>query len=113
LLAIVRNGCHSAYRRQRVRRATGFDEEQHSDEAATPSPERLAIDGQQSSDVQRAIAGLAPEFREVIVLREFDGLSYKEIAHVIEAPIGTVMSRLSRARAQLQTVLSGETGERS
>ena len=54
-----------------------------------------------SRRVQAAVERLAPEFREVIVLREFEGLSYKEIAEVVAAPVGTVMSRLSRARAQL------------
>ena len=112
LLAIVRNGCHSFYRRQRVREAAPFDEVHHSDEQASPSPERLAMERERSDDVQRAIAALAPEFREVIVLRELEGLSYKEIAGVIAAPIGTVMSRLARARAQLQASLSLEHGGR-
>jgi RNA polymerase sigma-70 factor (ECF subfamily) len=112
LLTIVRNGCHSLYRRQRVRAATNFDEEHHSDEQATPSPERLAIDRERSDGLQRAIASLAPEFREVIVLRELEGLSYKEIAGIIAAPIGTVMSRLSRARGQLQAALTGDPGGR-
>ena len=56
------------------------------------------------------LAGLALEFREVIVLREFEGLSYKEIADVVAVPIGTVMSRLSRARAQLQATLALDGG---
>jgi len=113
LLAIVRNGCHSLYRRQRVREATDFDEAHHSDEQRTPSPERLAIDRERSDGVQRAIAALAPEFREVIVLRELEGLSYKDIAGIIASPIGTVMSRLSRARAQLQAALAPQHGSRS
>ena len=113
LLTIVRNGCHSSHRRQRVREAANFDEERHSDENATPSPERLAIDRERSRGLQRAIAALTPEFREVIVLRELEGLSYKEIADVVAAPMGTVMSRLSRARAQLQAALSADRGERS
>ena len=55
-----------------------------------------------------AIESLPLEFREVLLLREFEGYSYKEIADVIEAPIGTVMSRLSRARQSLKSRLSGQ-----
>lgn len=110
LLTIVRNSCYSSHRRRRVRQAEDFDETRHSDSGATPSPERLAIKSDTSRRVQSAVAALALEFREVIVLREFEGLSYKEIADVLEAPIGTVMSRLSRARAQLQATLAEEGG---
>jgi RNA polymerase sigma-70 factor (ECF subfamily) len=110
LFAIVRNRCYSSHRRQRVRQAADFDETRHSDPAATPSPEQLAIEGDTSRRVQLAVEGLALEFREVIVLREFEGLSYKEIADVVGVPIGTVMSRLSRARAQLQATLALEEG---
>ena len=110
LLTIVRNGCYSAYRRRRVRDVTTFDEARHSDEAATMSPEHIAIARERSSSVHEAIAALAEEFREVVVLRELEGLSYKEIADVVAAPIGTVMSRLSRARAQLQMALGAERG---
>ncbi len=110
LLAIVRNGCYSLHRRQRVREATGFDEEQHSGENASASPERLAIDRERSHRVRRAVEALPAEFREVLVLREFEGLSYKEIAGVVSSPIGTVMSRLSRARAQLAEALAADLG---
>ena len=110
LLSIVRNGCYSSYRRQRVRRAEDFDETRHSDPGATPSPEQLALEGDTSRRVRSAVEELALEFREVIVLREFEGLSYKEIADVVEAPIGTVMSRLSRARAHLQAALAVDGG---
>jgi RNA polymerase sigma-70 factor, ECF subfamily len=61
--------------------------------------------------VDRAIADLPDEFREVVVLREFEDLSYKEIAHVADIPIGTVMSRLSRARRLLKAVLSDRIAE--
>ena len=57
---------------------------------------------QSAAALDRAVAALQPEFREVILLREIQGLSYKEIASVIDAPIGTVMSRLARARKLLQ-----------
>jgi len=110
LLSIVRNGCYSSHRRQRVRAAEDFDETRHSDPGASTTPEQLAIDGDTRRRVQAAVEGLALEFREVIVLREFEGLSYKQIADVIAVPIGTVMSRLSRARMQLQAALAPEGG---
>ena len=110
LLSIVRNGCYSSHRRQRVRRATDFDETLHGEDTVTPSPEQRAIDRDTSRRVRLAVERLTPEFREVIVLREFEGLSYKEIADVVEAPVGTVMSRLSRARVQLQAALAEDGG---
>lgn len=110
LLTIVRNGCYSSHRRQKVRQATDLDEAVHGEDTVTPSPEQRAIDRDTSRRVRLAVEQLQPEFREVIVLREFEGLAYKEIADVVGAPIGTVMSRLSRARAQLQTALQEDGG---
>jgi RNA polymerase sigma-70 factor (ECF subfamily) len=108
LLAIVRNGCYSVFRGRRGRTTIGFDETAHQNEDRTPSPERLALEDETARRVQTAVAALSPEFREAIVLREFEGLSYKDIAEVVAVPIGTVMSRLSRARAQLQEALGPE-----
>ena len=110
LLSIVRNGCYSSHRRQRVRQAADFDEKVHGEDTVSPSPEQRAIARDTSRRVRLAVERLAPEFREVIVLREFEELSYKEIADVVGAPIGTVMSRLSRARAQLQVALAEDGG---
>jgi len=110
LLSIVRNGCYSSHRRQRVRRATDFDETVHGEDTVTPSPEQRVIDRDTSRRVRLAVEQLTPDFREVIVLREFEGLSYREIADVVAAPVGTVMSRLSRARAQLQAALAQDGG---
>jgi len=110
LLSIVRNGCYSAHRRARVRRATDFDEAEHGEDTTTPSPEQRTINRDTSRRVRVAIERLTVDFREVIVLREFEGLSYKEIADVVGAPIGTVMSRLSRARVELQKMLAEERG---
>jgi RNA polymerase sigma-70 factor (ECF subfamily) len=106
LLTIVRNGCYTALRRRRTRGATEFDEAVHTDEHQSPSPERLVLDDERSRRVHAAIATLSAEYREALVLREFEGLSYKEIADVIGTPIGTVMSRLSRARGALVQALA-------
>jgi RNA polymerase sigma-70 factor (ECF subfamily) len=59
----------------------------------------------------QALESLPPRFREVVVLRELEGCSYKEIAAITAMPIGTVMSALSRARAQLQAALCGSAHE--
>lgn len=110
LLAIVRN---TAYSWQRGRRGdahtTEFDEERHSEAVADEHPEAALVARDERAVLRRAIDELAPEFREVIVLRELEGLSYKEIAEVAGVPVGTVMSRLSRARRRLEEVLCAET----
>jgi RNA polymerase sigma-70 factor (ECF subfamily) len=120
LLTIVRN---VAYRRlgdrKRVGNVISFDEAYHAapdgepginrqpDEA--PDPEMALISASESQRVLAALGEVHPTFREAIVLREIEGLSYREIAEVIGAPIGTVMSRLSRGRAQLAAVLGAPT----
>jgi RNA polymerase sigma-70 factor (ECF subfamily) len=101
LLAIVRNTAYTWRRRGGVDAlATEFDETQHSPVEVDDTPDRELL--------ARALDGLAPEFREVIVLRELEGLSYKEISDVAGVPVGTVMSRLSRARTRLQEALRNE-----
>jgi RNA polymerase sigma-70 factor, ECF subfamily len=102
LLTIVRNTAHTWRTHHRPDAlATEFDETRHSDAAADDRPDAKETLG-------RALGTLAPEFREVIVLRELQGLSYKEISDIAGVPIGTVMSRLSRARARLQDALREE-----
>jgi RNA polymerase sigma-70 factor (ECF subfamily) len=66
-----------------------------------PTPEDILISRHEAESLRREIEALPPAFREIVVLRELDGLSYKEIATIIDAPIGTVMSRLARARQLL------------
>jgi RNA polymerase sigma-70 factor, ECF subfamily len=102
LLTIVRNTAHTWGKRHRFDALTAeFDETQHSEAVEDRDPEAKETLG-------RALDRLAPEFREVIVLRELQGLSYKEISDVAGVPVGTVMSRLSRARARLQEALREE-----
>lgn len=113
LLTIVRNTCYSNFRARRGRSATAFEEETHTPDAQHRTPEDVALNDELARDVHAAIAALPSEYREAIVLREMEGLSYKEIADVAGVPIGTVMSRLSRARAQLQQALASHRRSQS
>ena len=109
LLKIVRNTCYSWLEKVRATRdATEFDEQVHGVPEVTP--ESLAIAGADRERLARALEDLPPRLREVLVLRELEGCSYKEIAEVAGIPIGTVMSSLSRARRRLE--LSLGAGER-
>ncbi len=104
LLQIVRNTCYSWMEKNRhVQDMTEFDEELHG--LAGPTPEALAIATDNHQRLTSALESLPPRFREVLVLRELEGCSYKEIAAITSIPIGTVMSTLSRARRQLQQAL--------
>src|SRR5207245_2840058 len=103
LLAIVRNTAYTWQRRHHGDTlTTEFDEEQHSEAATGEDPETAVVAQGERVALHRAIDELPPEFREVIVLRELEELSYKEIAEVAGVPVGTVMSRLSRARRRLE-----------
>lgn len=104
LLQIVRNTCYTWLdRNRRVKDMTEFNEEVHA--VPSPTPETLAIAGNDRDRLSQALNSLPPRYREVIVLRELEGCSYKEIASITAIPIGTVMSTLSRARRQLQLAL--------
>ena len=114
LLAIVRNRCHSLRNDRRNRRDGGtvvFDEELHSDEADAEPADAVTLRAAAHESLEEALRRLPEEFREVIVLRELQDLSYREISEVVGAPIGTVMSRLSRARQRLQHALGPESAE--
>jgi RNA polymerase sigma factor (sigma-70 family) len=105
LLTIVRNTCYTWLRQNRAHElTTPFDEEAHSVEGANPETILLGVADRQA--LERALQELPVEFREVIILRELEGLSYKEIANVLDAPVGTVMSRLARARKRLHLSLT-------
>lgn len=115
LLGIVRNTCYSLLRRAQESAAPeAFDEENHGEETIAAgavvvfpvNPEAAAIEKSNRELVQRCLQSLPDEFREVLVLREIHGCSYKEIASIIEAPIGTVMSRIARGRKLLERALT-------
>ena len=110
LLTVVRNTCYTWLEHNRGDHATKvFDEEKHSAAATANSPEGLLTRKEDQQLVRQALEKLPPEFREVIVLRELEGLSYQEIAEMAAIPLGTVMSRLARARERLGESLNKES----
>jgi RNA polymerase sigma-70 factor, ECF subfamily len=105
-LKIVRNTC-SGWRAHQVRAAADlFDEERHNREGPVNDPETLLIQADVSSAIERAIGGLPDRSRQLLVLREVEGMSYRELADAMDIPMGTVMSGLSRARQAFRTELS-------
>jgi RNA polymerase sigma-70 factor (ECF subfamily) len=109
LLTIVRHTCYTWLRRHRAQaRSTEFDEQVHGEARMVDDPEEEMLRGALREALDQAIQGLPIEFREVVILREVQGLSYAEIAEVVGIPVGTVMSRLSRARQRLQRALPVE-----
>jgi RNA polymerase sigma-70 factor (ECF subfamily) len=112
LLTIVRNSCRTWLRRNRLNESTVQLDDTSPPAAGTWSdPEAALIKSANSHRIRQALEELPIEYREVLVLRELEELSYKEIAQITEIPLGTVMSRLSRARRELYIRLSRETGE--
>ena len=117
LLSVVRNSAYSFLQQHRARElGVEFDEVLHTlpaaESRAPETPEVLLLRSAQQRLLNDAVEALPVEFREVFVLRELEGLSYKEISDVARVPIGTVMSRLSRARRRLQSSLArrGQAG---
>ena len=109
LLAIVRNTCYDFLRRHRSQEVTDvFDEDIHSADHQHETPETALLRRVDQLRVRQALEELPLTWREVIILRELEGLSYKQIADVAGIKIGTVMSRLARARARLQVVLASD-----
>lgn len=99
LLAIVRNTSYRWLRKTRAYEPVVlFDEETHTSDVETSNPEQLLLQNADGRLVEQAMNELPVRFREILVLRELEGLSYKEIADVMHVPMGTVMSTLSRAR---------------
>jgi len=108
LFAILRNICRAEYARRATTPTSGIEDVPESAEQAPlwhevqETPEAQLLRRWDSDTVRRLIATLAEPFRETFVLREVQNLSYREIADVAEVPVGTVMSRLARARAMLR-----------
>jgi RNA polymerase sigma-70 factor (ECF subfamily) len=111
-LRIVRNTCHSWRIRAGQAQDDPFDEQQHTPPSMS-DPEALAIHGDDTALVAQALKKVPERFRTLLVLRELEGLSYRELADVLDLPIGTVMSSLSRARQALRRVLLDEMKQRS
>ena len=112
LLKIVRNTCYSWARKNRPKELSDeFDEAIHSPEVAIGNTEAKLISQFESDRVRKALQALPVTFREVLVLREIEGLSYKEISDVTGVPMGTVMSSLSRARQKLRDQLGAAAGK--
>jgi RNA polymerase sigma-70 factor, ECF subfamily len=107
LLKIVRNTCYTWLHVNRpMRDAAEFDEKLFAPDSPVPNPEEAVLQNDSDALVRKALERLPPNFREVIVLRELEGMSYREIANITGVPAGTVMSSLSRARGRLWEVLS-------
>ncbi len=106
LLAIVRNTCFT-WLQQNRKPSLELVEDMPDLKSAQANPEALLLANVDAEMLRRAVEELPLEFREAIVLRELEGFSYKEISSITSAPIGTVMSRLARARTRLQKALQG------
>jgi len=105
LLAIVRNTAFTWLKKNRPQAVVSIEDEQLS-EIADPSGTAGTFYSADKGALRAALEALPLEFREALVLRELEGLSYKEISEVAEVPVGTVMSRLARGRRQLQAALN-------
>jgi len=110
LLAIVRHTCFERLRKRRQYPELPVETLEFARDGGL-SPEALQIQQASQAEVRQGLESLPPEFREVLVLREMEEMSYQQIAQVTGVPMGTVMSRLSRARRRLQEVLAAARKE--
>ncbi len=114
LLAIVRNVCRAEFARRSGSLTTTVEEVPDSVEQtplwheAQETPEAQLLRRRDASTLQELVGALEEPFRETFVLREIQNLSYREIAGIIDAPVGTVMSRLARARAMLRSAWTAQ-----
>ena len=104
LLTIVRNTCHSWLEKNRSQQAA-FNEQVHTDIGESEDPETLLLRKADAQSLQETLEELPTTFREVLMLVEMEGLSYKQVAEMLGIPVGTVMSRLARARRRLREYL--------
>lgn len=112
LLGIVRRTAFDWLGKYRSEAIASYNDETHDRGDDSMNPASLAIREDEQQSVRSALEDLPPQLREAIVLRELEGLSYQEIATVAQVPIGTVMSRISRGRRQLQQRLAGSSQEK-
>lgn len=110
LLTIVRNTCYSWLQRNRARELMDSIDDSHEVIVDFANPELRLVRAADARMVREALAELPLEFREVMVMREMEELSYKEIAVIADLPIGTVMSRLARGRKRLYSMLATRMG---
>jgi RNA polymerase sigma-70 factor (ECF subfamily) len=107
LMKIVRNSCYTWLQANRpLQDAAEFDENLFRPDSCAPNPEEAVLQDDSDALVRKAMEKLPPNYREVLILRELEGMSYKEIADITGMPAGTVMSSLSRARGRLRQILA-------
>jgi RNA polymerase sigma-70 factor, ECF subfamily len=107
LMKIVRNTCYTWFHANRpLQDAAEFDENVFPPDSHAPNPEEAVLQNDSDTLVRKALEMLPQNSREVLILRELEGMSYKEIADITGVPLGTVMSSLSRARDRLRQVLT-------
>jgi RNA polymerase sigma-70 factor, ECF subfamily len=112
LLTIVRNTSYTLLKKRHlIDLNTSFDEELHAVDTDSVSPITILEEAETAKVMRDAIEELPAEFREILVLRHQENLSYKEIADVAQIPPGTVMSRLARARAKLKELITNRVNE--
>jgi RNA polymerase sigma-70 factor (ECF subfamily) len=113
LLTIVRNVCYTWLQQNLPHEPVAmFDEEIHSRDSDSLNPATLVLRSADQELIRHALEQLPAQFREVVVLRELEGLSYREIADIVRIPTGTVMSRLARARERLKQVVVNRLKEK-
>jgi RNA polymerase sigma-70 factor (ECF subfamily) len=105
LFSVVRNTCHTWLRRNRNRDVESYDDEAHGASDAF-NPEAPLLQKASVELVRQALEELPLIFREVVILRDMEELSYHDIAAIADVPLGTVMSRLARGRARLEHCLA-------
>jgi RNA polymerase sigma-70 factor (ECF subfamily) len=113
LLKIVRNVYYTLLQNNTARQFIDFDDDLITGDPRLPNPEEILIQESSGDLVRKALEALPTRCREVLILRELEGMPYKEISTIMEIPIGTVMSTLSRARCRLRQTVTDLTTERS
>jgi RNA polymerase sigma factor (sigma-70 family) len=108
LLAIVRNTCLTWLRSAKP--AVEFDERLHGSTSRRQTVEEQLVTESELGSLRDCIEGLPVDYREIVVMRELEGMSYKDIAEAISVPTGTIMSRLWRARRRLEDCMSASPG---